>query len=158
MLPNEVLMDQNRIDCLIRDIDRVVANSDLWQQKIYSSYIILAGSGYVENSINQILAEYGRKHSNRKISRFIMRTTRRNNSYNKEKIKQLLEHFDPSWWEKIIRRTADENIEAIDSLKSLRDQVAHGGTVVTGYYNAKTYYNKSKRFIADLGHIINQAQ
>lgn len=156
MLSDEILQDQNRIDCLIKDIDNVFASLEPWQQSIFSSCIILAGSGYVEKSINQLLFEYARNHSNQKISRFIERTTKRYNSYNKEKIKQLLENFDPSWWDKITSRTAEENIEAINSLKSLRDRVAHGQPIGTGYKTARDYYGRSKRFIADLGHVINQ--
>ncbi len=149
MLPLRVTQNGQRIDSLLVMMDTAVSDVDPRIQNVFANHIILAGSGYVEIAVLATLSEYGRQHGNPRIARFVEKAIARNNSLNCEKIEKILHQFDKDWWPAIEARTAVENTSAIDSLKTLRDQIAHGKPNGTGYITVKDYYTKSKRFVSD---------
>ncbi|WP_282047307.1 HEPN domain-containing protein [Roseibium album] len=156
MLPLRTVKDGQRIDALITTMDEAVGDLDVRIQNVLANHVVLAASGYVEQAVVAILSEYGRQHGNQRISRFVEKMISRQNSLNCDKIEKILNHFDKSWWPKLENSTASANISAVDSLKTLRDQIAHGKPNGTGYITVKDYYEKSKKFVSDFAVIINQ--
>lgn len=154
MLPLRVISNGQRIDALLGILEATVWEVDPQIQNVYANHVVLAGAGHVESAILAILSEYGRKHGNVRISRYVERTIERNNSLNCEKIERILHQFDKDWWPEIKATTAPENIEAIDSLKTLRDQIAHGKPNGTGYTIVKQYYTNAKKFIDDFALVV----
>ena len=154
MVPDRVRRNSDRIDALLRTMDAAVHSLDPQIQHVFSNHIVLAGAGYVEDAVIATLSEYGRLHGNYRIGRFVEKVVARNNSLNCEKIEKILGQFDKAWWPTIIARTAVENTSAIDSLKTLRDQIAHGKPNGTGYMTVRDYYKSSKRFVTDFAAVI----
>jgi len=155
MLPLRVTQNISRIDDLIKTMDQTVSDVEPRIQNVFANHIVLAGAGFVEDSILATLSEYGNRHGDPKIARFIEKSVARNNSLNCEKIQQILNHFDKDWWPTIRGRTDIKNLSAIDSLKTLRDQIAHGKPNGTGYITVKDYYSNTKRFVFDVAAVIN---
>ncbi|MGV6848971.1 MAG: HEPN domain-containing protein [Marinibacterium sp.] len=120
----------------------------------FANHVVLAGAGYVEDAVLATLSEYSRTHGNPKIARFVEKAVSRNNSLDCEKIERILNQFDKDWWPAIEARTRPENVSAIDSLKALRDQIAHGKPNGTGYMTVKDYYERSKRFVLDFAAVV----
>lgn len=154
MLPLRVTQNGRRIDALLSTMDAAVGDVDPRIQNVFANHIILASAGYVEDAVLATLSDYGRTHGNPRIARFVEKSVSRNNSLNCEKIEKILHQFDKDWWPSIKNLTAAENISAIDSLKTLRDQIAHGKPNGTGYITVKDYYAKSKRFILDFATVV----
>ena len=154
MLPLRVTQNGHRIDSLVAALDATFAEVDPVIQNVFSNHVVLAGAGYVEDSVLATLSEYGRNHGNDRIARYVEKTVSRHNSLNSEKIEKILHNFDKTWWPEIVTRTAAENISAVDSLKTLRDQIAHGRPNGTGYITVRNYYVKSKRFVGDFAAIV----
>lgn len=154
MLPRRVAQNGDRIDALLSTLDATVDEVDPVVQNVYANHVVLAGAGYVEDSVAAILSEYGRTRGNARMARFVERSVARNNSLNCDKIARVLQDFDKDWWPAIEASTAIENRSAIDSLKTLRDQIAHGRPNGTGYRTVKDYYSRSKRFIADFAAVV----
>ena len=155
MLPLSVIQNGQRIDSLLATMDPLVGDADPRIQNVFANHIVLAGAGYVENAIIATLSEYGRVHGNARIARFVEKSVARNNSLNCEKIAAILHQFDKTWWHTIESITKIENLSAIDSLKTLRDQIAHGKPNGTGFITVRDYYNKSKVFVVAFGATIN---
>jgi hypothetical protein len=109
--------------------------------------LVLAGAGHVENSVIQILSEYGRVNGNLLVKRFVEKTDARNNSLNCEKIKLISDQFHQDWWLQMDKIVAGPEKDAVDSLKTLRDQVAHGRRNGTGFTVVKGYFDNAKVFI-----------
>lgn len=154
MLPLRVHSENQRISHIVSFLDTVVDDSDVLLQNLYANQVVLLASGYVENSTLLILSEYAARHSNEAILRYVDHTVKRNNSLNCEKIEKILNCFDNSWWGDIVSLTSYEYIESVDSLKTLRDQIAHGKHNGTGYNVVKKYFNNSKLFVSDMSTII----
>lgn len=102
-------------------------------------HLVLAGAGHVEQSVINILSEYGRLNGNPKIRRFVEKTIARNNSLNCEKIKTVTDQFDADWWIQLEATTSEVDRVAVDSLKTLRDQIAHGKRNGTGFSIVEGY-------------------
>lgn len=154
MLPLRVTQCENRIDALLTTMDATVGDVDPRIQSVFANHVVLAGAGYVEEAVLATLSEYGRRHGDAKIARFIEKSVSRYNSLNCEKIESVLRQFDKEWWPAIEARTTIENISAIDSLKTLRDQIAHGKPNGTGYMTVKDYYSRAKQFAVDLAAVV----
>jgi hypothetical protein len=69
-------------------------------------------------------------------------------------VKRILERLDPQWWADLSAALSAEERAAIDSLKDLRDQIAHGNYNGTGFQTVRAYYVAARSFIAKLGNLI----
>ena len=156
MLPHRVEQYKQRVDSLLSKMDSEVESAELWVQGIFASQLVLAGSGYIEEAVSGILSEYGRSRSNPKIARFVDKSVARVGSLNCRKIEELLQKFNKEWWPSVKCKATPEEIAAVDSLKALRDQVAHGKSSGTGYTVVRGYYIGSKRFVNCLADVVNK--
>lgn len=150
----QILSEEQRLDKLSADLQTAVDDAELNLQHVFSSHLILAGAGHVENSVIQILSEYGRVNGNLIIKRFVEKTISRKNSLNCEKIKAVSDQFDTEWWRRLEGEVGFPEMEAVDSLKTLRDQVAHGKRNGTGFTVVKGYFDRAKVFVRKYSFIV----
>ena len=147
MPPPQISSEEQRLNKLAKDLRDAADDADLNIQHVFSSHLILAGAGHVENSVIYILSEYGRINGNPAIKRFVEKTVSRNNSLNCDKIKAISDQFQLEWWSHIEATTKDAERDAVDSLKTLRDQIAHGRRNGTGFTVVKGYLDCAKVFV-----------
>jgi len=148
MPPQRILIEEQRLDKLSADLRNAVDDADdLTLQHVFSSHLVLAGSGHIEKSVRYVLSEYGRINGNNTIKRFVEKTVARNYSLNCERIKKILDIFNPEWWEKVEAATSETERDAVNSLKTRRDKIAHGERDGTGFSTVDSYYRSSKSFI-----------
>ena len=154
MLPINIVANRDRIDYKIKNLDAVVGTADPIIQNVFSNHIVIAGAGFVEHAVLEVIYEYGKVNSNPKISKYLGWSVRQNNSLNCEKISRILNQFDESWWVDIDSVATYQQKLAVDSLKNLRDQIAHGGHNGTGYTTVKNYYIDATKFITVLAGVV----
>lgn len=142
-----ITSEEQRLEQLSADLQSAVDDADLSLQHVFSSHLVLAGAGHVENSVIQILGEYGRVNGNPVMKRFVEKAVSRNNSLNCEKIKLISDQFHPDWWPQLELAMLANEKDAVDSLKTLRDQVAHGRRNGTGFTIVKGYFKNAKLFV-----------
>lgn len=156
MLRDEVNKYIDNIDEKIEVMDEAIrAGIDDRIHPVFSKYVVFAGSGLIENSISATLNEYCGSHSNQQIQKFISKYIKWQNSFNCNKIKELLNRFDRHWWQEIEDKTTKEERISIDSLKNLRDTLAHGGRNGTRYHVVIQYYRDAKNFVDVVEKVIN---
>ena len=153
-LPARASSEAQRIDSLVTTLDSTVNSVALIIQNLYANQVALAAAGYVESATIHILSEYAQRRGDKAISRYIAHTVSRNNSLNCAKINSILDSFDAEWWPTLDSKTSYEEKSAVNSLKDLRDRIAHGKPNGTGYTTVKTYYSECKKFVADMGDVI----
>lgn len=149
----KIVSEEQRIDKLSKDLRTAAFESDILQH-VYSSHLVLLAAGHVEQSVIAVLFEYGRAHGNSHIKRFIEKSVERNNSLNCEKIKKILDLFDPSWWPQVQALSSDAERDAVDSLKTLRDQVAHGKRNGTGFSVVDGYCKEVRSFVRKVSLVV----
>lgn len=143
------------VDHTISAMDKVIWDVDDRIQTVFSKHVVLAGAGLIENAVSTILYEYCKNNSNRQIQRFVSRSVERQNSLNCQKIREILDGFDKEWWLKLKEKAPKKLILSVDSLKTLRDQVAHGEHNGTNYSTVRGYFDDAKKFIGILEEVVN---
>ena len=144
-----------RIDSLVGSLETSVKDADPLVQNVFANHLVLAGAGLVEKSVAIILAEFSTNRGCPPLSSYVEHTVSFQNSLNCEKIQRILNGFDSSWWIEVDSRTSPETIAAVDSLKNLRDQIAHGKPNGTGFATVKGYYVQAKSFVRHPNEVIN---
>lgn len=154
MLPHSVIQFRQRTDSLETLLDTAAPDVSISVLGVFSNQLAIKAAGYVEFSVCQILSEYGRLNGNQRIALYIEKSIERNNSLNCEKIEKILNQFDTSWWPATRLGCNPGTLEAVDSLKTLRDQLAHGRDNGTGLHVVKGYYLSTKNFVSALGAVV----
>lgn len=155
MKSHEVIRNIQSIDSTIAIIDKAMQDGvDDRIQPIFSKHLIIAGSGLIESAVSNILYEYCQSRSNKQIQKFISKSVSRLNTLDCQKIEELFNKFDKEWWKKIEAQTKQDVRDAVDSLRNLRNQIAHGGHNGTGYSTVKDYYRNAKIFIGVVEKVI----
>jgi hypothetical protein len=154
VLPPDVSSRIQRIDSLLPHVDQAVAAGDFRLQPVFASHIVLQGAGVIENGVREILASYAQARGNNQLKNFVYKQTGYENSLNAKKIENLLNRFDTGWWPTIAASLSPQEVSAINSLKDLRDTVAHGNTLTAGYQTVRAYYVLAKSSIAKISNVI----
>lgn len=150
----KITSEEQRISRLIADLRSAAECADLSLQHVFSSHLVLESAGHIENSIILILSEYGRINGNPAIRRFVEKTVARNNSLNCEKIRTVSDQFNLTWWPRLMTATSDSERDAVDSLKTLRDQIAHGHRNGTGLSIVEGYFSCAKVFVQEFSIVV----
>lgn len=137
-----------RSDSLQELMSKSFEDVDTRIQTVFANQLVLLASGLIEETCKSTLSEFARRHGHEALYRFVYSTIAYSNSFNCEKIKSQLDRFDRNWWVSIEHDTDLEDREAIDSLKALRDKIAHGKANGTGFATVSRYYKSAKRFSA----------
>ncbi|MHB1970625.1 MAG: HEPN domain-containing protein [Candidatus Dormibacteria bacterium] len=115
----------------------------------YARYLCVQVSGNVEQAMRALIGEYCRLHAAPPIERYVAWRSREVRNLNRERLGQILQGFDPSWWSALEDRCGAE-LDAFSSLVALRNRVAHGedtgATVATMY----EYFQSTSRVMDEL--------
>lgn len=127
--------------------DKLSRDSDIDIHTVLSNHMVLRVAGLVENSLQAMFDEYCRRYSNIQISHFVSKTIRRENSLNTEKIKNIIEKLDSEIWLSVSELLESVQTEALDSIKAIRDQIAHGKSNGTGLRTVRGYFDEIKKLL-----------
>lgn len=147
MPTSEIRSDRDRINNLFKSISIEQHKVDISLLSVFSSFMAIKAAGYVEKSVKEILSEYARRNTNKQILQYISSTVEYENSLNCEKIQKIFDRFEKSWWEKIDQKLDQSIREGVNSLKTIRDQIAHGKHNGTGLTIVKQYFDSSTKLI-----------
>jgi hypothetical protein len=108
--------------------------------------------GLVERSVELVIMEKVKQHTNPRIQSFIRGHFRRGANYNCETIAQLLDRFDVEWGRRfrIFMKTNDDLVQAVISAYELRNSIAHGGTGNRGLLGVRSSYFAAKTVVEGL--------
>lgn len=146
--------ERDRISGLFHLLNADAGKVDIKTLSVFSQFMAVKSAGFVELSVQLTFEEYAKNRSNTEISKFLLYSAGRLNSVNCEKIEIFLGRFNSSWWSKIVTSVDQEHLDAIDSLKTIRDQVAHGKHNGTGLNRIQDYFKSAIIFSTEFQKII----
>lgn len=112
-----------------------------------SRYLCVLVSGYIEVSVREIVYTYAQNKSHEYVANFVQSNLKRLRNPKMENILQLVGSFSQTWRDSIQKSVEGELKDAVDSVVSNRNQIAHGGDVGITYGQINYYYNKSVEVI-----------
>jgi hypothetical protein len=130
-------------------------NGDTIIQGYLAKYLAIMASAYIEISVKEELSDFCQKRSHPFIVEFVRAATSYENSLGCNKIEVLLGKFDRRIWGVLKSSLTDEELTSIDSLKALRDQIAHGKDNNTGYLVISRYFEAIADFPEKLAAALN---
>jgi hypothetical protein len=147
-LIQSIYSEKARLQQLFGQLKEQANNAPLELQHVYSNHVALKTGGFLENSTKAIFKEYCSRNSNPEISNYVQHQIARLNSLSCEKIAKLMQAFlHDAKWEEIAKLCETADLEAVDSVKAIRDQVAHGKSNGSGITLTINYYERVTHFV-----------
>jgi len=137
-----------RIERLFQDASRLTSvDMDRLQADI-ARYLCVLTSGYIEASCRDILGSFARANSSDEVYRFVSRKLDRLPNPCTEDVLTLVDSFVDGARESIEQLPDfDELKDAVNSVVSNRNQIAHGRDTGISLATMQDYYQRVKRFI-----------
>ncbi len=117
-----------------------LSSADLEVQSDFARYLCVLVSGYLERAVAELVLEHARRSGGPTLQRYVEANTKRFANANCEKLKRLLGSFHLDWRARLDLVLVDEFKDAVDSIVSLRNIIAHGGSAGITYSRIKGYY------------------
>jgi hypothetical protein len=134
---HEVARRKAKLQAVFQAIDGASLQPELTSH--FARYLCVLVSGFAEQSSKELVTHYCRLRSEARIQRYVGKQLKRLRNIDKEKLKQLVESFDPKWWQDLASRFPDE-LEAFDSVATLRNNISHGGESGVTLNTMKQYF------------------
>lgn len=130
-----------------------VAWEDFELQADFARYLCVLVSGYIEKAVVAFILEHTRRQGGPTLQRFVERRTKNFANAKASRVQELLGSFDPAWQQELEEFLVDERKDAIDSIVSLRNVIAHGGSVGLTYSRILAYYQHAQQVVDRVGKI-----
>ena len=113
----------------------------------WARYLCVLVSGFLEVSIREIYSEYCQHRSQPNVAKFVERRLRGLQNLNMERILELTRSFNTEWAQELENSGEGEIKDAIDSIISNRNRIAHVENVGISYVRILEYYRSAIRLI-----------
>jgi hypothetical protein len=115
----------------------------------YSRYLCVLTSGYVEQSVKELVIHYCRRRSAEPIVRYVSQQVSQLRNINRQKLRTLIESLDSSWWTKLENSHSVE-LEALDSIATVRNAISHGQDTGMTIATIRQYFSDVNAVLSDL--------
>lgn len=115
----------------------------------FSRYLCVLVSGFAEQSVKELVTQYARLRSEERIQRHTAIQLKRLRNIDLEKLRHLVESFDPAWWNQLLLDCPDE-LAAFDSVATIRNNVSHGGDSGVTLLTVRQYFDQVSAVLDDL--------
>ena len=135
-----VIEGKERLDRLFEKVNAYNEDEELKAHLV--QYLCVQVSGFIETSVRAILIDYaGRKGSDQYVSNFVENQLQRSiQNPNVDTILQLIRSFNANWEVCLRAQVTEEMKSSIGSIRSNRNQIAHGVSVTISYAPTRRYY------------------
>lgn len=143
----EVARRRQRIVALLGTINGAGLGAELTAH--YARYLCVLVSGYAEQSVKELVTQYSRSRSSAPIQRYVGKQVGLVRNIDYERLKQLIEAFDPDWWRTLSQARQDE-LEAFGSVAAVRNSISHGGDGAITIATLTQYFQQISDVLDDL--------
>lgn len=141
----EVSRLRQRLDAAFSRVHQLNADAEL--QSDFARYLCVLVSGFLETAVSELVLEHARRAGAATLQRFVESRTRHFANANSQRLLTLLGSFDPDWRMSLEALLIDDLKDAVDSVVSLRNKIAHGESVGITFQRIADYYDRVKRVV-----------
>lgn len=141
----EIAKRKQALDALYSKVSKLT--DDLELQSHWARYLCVLTSGFMEQSIRTIFAEYARRQAGPHVGNYVSDQLRAFQNAKMEKIFGLVRQFNPAWEEEVRSATSDDVRDAVDSIIARRHEIAHGMNSGISFHQMRDYYNRAVKII-----------
>lgn len=145
----EVAKLRARLDATFQRVARL-PNDDLEVRSDFARYLCVLVSGFVEKAVTVLASSYCRDRSQPPVAKYAGTQLGRLQNVNSERLAQVVGAFEGTWRDELIVFLGDDRKDALDSVLSLRNHIAHGESVGLTYARIQEYYRRVKDIVGFL--------
>ena len=112
-------------------------------QADYARYLCVLVTGYLEQTVVQIIVDYVDALGNQRLGRYVAKTLKRPGSMKVDRILDLVASFSDDWRSHLEDKLTLRHRDAIGSLYASRNRIAHGEDVDLTYRQVYEYYQRA---------------
>ena len=142
--PIQIQSLEQRLDYAISKFDQ---EQDLFVQSHLARYLAIITAGYFEQAVQSALTDFTSRSARQELTNYVDATLAWEGSINRDKLARILGRFNETWFESIEAIASDGEKNAVDSIKQLRDRLAHGLDNGTGYGTIKAYHQQTRMYV-----------
>ena len=116
--------------------------TDAQRQNHFARYYCVLVCGFVENCVKIIVHDFVEKAGRRESASYIRNRIGRFSDIGKQELSTFAHSFSNLWGEKLDSYLDGAAGAALDSLKNIRNQVAHGGNLSTSLGQIDGYFRE----------------
>lgn len=139
-----IYQQRSRIDNLFKSLP---SHEDLERQAHWARYLCVCISGYLEISIRELLGRYAEQCASKSVSTYVWSQLKFFQNPKMEPTIQLVMSFDSGWGKSLREFVEDERGDAVNSIVSNRNEIAHGNDVGVTIARLRTWYEKSNEVL-----------
>lgn len=144
---------QRKLDDLYTLVETI---KDEEVQALMAKFLCVRTSGFLESSLKNLINEYLHGTSPKPIESFVNNKIKRETNLKYERLATILELFNREWADKLSREITDDQKEALNTIVSNRNNIAHGENDNISFYLIKDYYDRIKEVIGILIKVIKK--
>lgn len=123
-----------------------------------AKYLCIQASGYLENVIKELIAEYHAGTCKQSTANFVNDKLKNFTNINDEKLSNFLSSFNSEWENQFKQKASEQHLSSLTSIISQRNQIAHGNASRSNisYKSMVQYYADLKEIVKILKNIIDK--
>ena len=133
---------RQQLDATFGRARRLAGDAEL--QSDFARYLCVLVSGFLEKAVFELLMEYVRKHSDKRVQPYMERKLRRTTNLKRQRLLELFGAFDPAWGRDLDGFLVNEFKDAVDGIVDLRNGISHGGQEAVTMVRVDGYYKRIK--------------
>ncbi len=140
-----ILRKKQRLDYLFQQVSALPDNPELSSE--WSRYLCVLVSGFIETSVRTIFSEYAECRSHPHVANYVNKGLDRLQNPSMGRILDLAQSFSLQLREDLDNATDYEMKDAVDSIVTNRNKIAHGEDVGISYVTVHRYYRDAVRML-----------
>lgn len=144
---------ERKLDELLKNINTV---TDDELKAHLSKYFCVRISGYLENVLKILVANYSEGSSPRPVSNYLQNNLKSVTNLSEDKMQKILNKFSEDWSTNFSDRVTEQQILSLNSIISNRNSIAHGQQDNISYKVIGQYYLDLKEIVKILRDIIKK--
>lgn len=144
---------ERKLDDLLKNIETV---TDDELKAHLSKYFCVRISGYLENVLKILVANYSEGSSPRAVSNYLQNHLKSVTNLSEDKMQKVLNKFSEDWSTNFSERVTEQQIQSLNSIISNRNSIAHGQQDNISYKVIGQYYLDLKEIVKHLRDIIKK--
>lgn len=145
MKTKELIQQKDRLDALFLSAKKLT--HDPYLTAHWARYLCVLVSGFVENSLRELLRKYATAKSHKDVACFVGKRLNRFSNAKMGAILSLMDEFGSDHKKHIESIALDVEKDAINSVVANRHQIAHGRDVQIGMATLQNYYKEILKVI-----------
>lgn len=143
-----LLSKQKQIEDLFLELDAFVGDPVIKAYLTY--YLCIRVSGFIEDCVRSIFSDYADANSQNAVTTFVVEKLRKFPNPTWSAIVSLAKDFNDNWSVQLKANVSKTYSDAVDTIVSNRNIIAHGGTSSITLSELKTYYKNVLNVIDEL--------